>query len=176
MRFFQSDWWDRLGSQVGRGPGTVPFKPEGSECLFSSFSSFSCTGVHRQAPEEPSREALCKPLGFRREGLSPWALCPAHQLPPSPQILSPAFQLRVLCLGALSQLRIPRTLSQWNAEQCGDHLAGFLPPESLSSLPWCLVFCKPSACTLCSFWLLEVGGEVQFLLPHLIWKWESVFF
>ena len=72
--------------------------------------------VHRRAPEEPLREALCRPLGFCHGGLSPWALCP-HQLPPSPQILNPAFQLRVLCLGAHSQLRIPRTLSQWNAEQ-----------------------------------------------------------
>ena len=69
-----------------------------------------------------------------------------------------------------------RTLSRCKLEQEQGSRLLFPSHGSLSSLSWCLVFCKPLFLILCLFWLLEVGGEIQFLLPHLIWKWSQGIF
>ena len=90
------------------GPGAVPSVPEGSDWLFSSCSSFSSTRACTDGAVGSPGGRPSAGLGDSPWSLSPSALCPAPQLPPSPQILNPALQLRVLRLGPPSQHHSPR--------------------------------------------------------------------
>ena len=172
MRFFQSDWWDRLCSQVGRGPGTVLFKPEASLAA-APFPARVCAQTGSRGTLEGG------PL--QASGILPWRSLPLGIVSTPAPSVSPDSQSCFSAQGALPGCPLPAPHPENSLPvECGagvgfTSLAFCLPSHSL---PFPGVWCFANhqfvhgVCFDCWRW----EGKSSFCYPILYGSGSQLFF